>query len=114
MNWRTRVKEAKDNDMIWWQTHSYILMNLIEQLRATDMESVVIPQPNLQEAQNLFESFTEEELEKWNHGVESGVEKGDWSSLLVHRAYIFYYQVSHLICHHSKTPNAKRSWSYHG
>ena len=42
MNWRTRVKEAKDNDMIWWQTHSYILMNLIEQLRATDMESVVI------------------------------------------------------------------------
>ena len=63
MNWKTRVKEAKDNDVIWQLTHSAILMELIEQLRATDMESVVIPHPTMQDAMNLFESFNEEELE---------------------------------------------------
>ena len=92
MNWRTRVKEAeeaKDNDVIWWQTHSHILMELIWQLRATDMEGFVIPHPTLREARNLFESFNEEQLVQWKDGVENGIEKDDWSILLVHRAYIF-------------------------
>lgn len=97
MNWRTRVKEAKeakDNDLIWWQTHSPILMDLIGQLRATDMESVVIPHPTIGDTRNLFESFNEKQLEQWENGVENGIEKDDWSMLIVHRAYIFDYQVS--------------------
>lgn len=96
MNWRTRVEEAEDNYAIWWRTHTDILMELIDQLQATNMKNVVIPPLTKPKARNLFESFNEE-LERWKDDVKNGVEKDDWSNLLEYRAFIFDYQISHLI-----------------
>lgn len=109
MNWRTRTKEPKDNDVIWRQIHSMILVELIAQLRATDMKRVVIPNPTLPDAWNYFENFNEEELEQWKDGVENGVEKDDWSSLLEHRALYFLLSDIAFNRHHSETQNAERS-----
>jgi hypothetical protein len=50
------------------------------------MMSVVIPDPTLSDARNLFESLTNEEgLEHWKDGVGNGIEKNNWCGLLAHR-----------------------------
>lgn len=56
MNWRTRVQEVKNNDLIWLRIRSYILM---EQLGDTDMKRDVIPEPTLPDARYLFASFND-------------------------------------------------------
>ena len=102
MNWRTRVQEVKNNDLIWLRICSYILMELMEQLGDTDMKRDVIPEPTLPDARYLFASFNDQNI--WNSGKmacsENGAhaEKDDWSGLL---------QLAHHALHYKK----KQAWT---
>jgi hypothetical protein len=110
--WQILVKEAEADDSLWWEIHSDVLMYLTEALASTSMKHSVIASPNPECAKDIAKSFNEDELEQWKVGVWNGVDRNDWTDLLVHRTYISDYQIirSHLIVTTAKlripkTPN---------
>jgi hypothetical protein len=107
--WQMFVKEAEADDSLWWDILLDVFMYLVQELASTSMKhSVIAPE----RANDIVKSFNEDELEQWRVGVRNGVERNDWTGLLVHCTYISDYQIirSHLIVTTAKlripkTPN---------
>jgi hypothetical protein len=93
MKWQIFVKEAEADDSLWWDIHLDVLMHLTEALASTSMKHSVIASPNPERANDIVKSFNEDELEQWKVGVRNGVDRNDWTDLLVHRTYISDYQI---------------------
>jgi hypothetical protein len=83
--WQYRIEKARDDDSLWRYLLSDVLMFLTRELAATDMKSSVIASPNLERADDIVKGFNKDELEQWKAGVQNGVEKNDWTDLIVHR-----------------------------
>jgi hypothetical protein len=97
--WQMMVKEAEADDSLWWDINLDVLIYLVQELASTSMKHSVIASPNAERANDIVKSFNEDELEQWKVGVRNGIERNDWTDLLVHRTYISDYQIipSHLI-----------------
>lgn len=65
-----------------------ILMQLTCALSSTNLKSSIIVPPNVDAAEGIVKSFTEDELEEWKVGVRSGLINDDWVALIKHRTYI--------------------------
>ena len=72
----------------WHALLCAILMQLTCALSRTNLKSSIIVPPNLDAAEGIVKSFTEDELEEWKVGVRSGLIKNDWAALITHRTYI--------------------------
>ena len=67
-----------------WLIHG-VVYNLMMELEATNMKNSFISRLD---AMIVVDRLDEDELVKWNAMVRDGVEKEDWTALIVHRTYI--------------------------
>ena len=79
--WRILVEEAKDDER-WMNLLSDILMHLTRELASTNMKGSVIANLTLEGAEEMVNSFNEDELEQWRVGVRNGIKSNDWLDLL--------------------------------
>jgi hypothetical protein len=91
--WLVFVKEARDDDTLWRDLISDVLMHLLGELASTNMKGSMIASPNPERADDIVKSFNEAELEQWKVGMRNGVEKNNWIELIAHRTYISDYQI---------------------
>ena len=67
----------------------WILMCLTLELASTNIKDDIITSPNIKDAQNIIQCFTEEERKQWDVGVRNGIQNNDWNELILHRMCFF-------------------------
>jgi hypothetical protein len=75
----------------WRMLISDVLIHLVRELDKS----------NMKDSFNRFNRLDDDGLTEWKAGVRDGVEKNDWTALIVHRAYIWINR------NHSKAPKFK-------
>ncbi|KAF8512928.1 hypothetical protein BU17DRAFT_95797 [Hysterangium stoloniferum] len=75
---------AEANHAQWILLCAQVLECLLSEVAKTELKSSVIAPPGLEESCNILRRLETEELEQWNIGMRNGVEKNDWSSLIMH------------------------------
>ncbi len=79
--------ELADGDADGWQgLIADVLTNLMEALEGTNMKDRFI---NREDARAFVLRLDDDGLKRWKAGVRDGVEKNDWTALIVHRTYIW-------------------------
>jgi hypothetical protein len=92
--WRISVEEAEVDDSLWRDILSDILMYLTSELASTNMKGSVIAGVDPRRADDIVQSFNEDQLEQWKVGVRNGVKNNDWIDLLARRTYFSDYQIN--------------------
>ena len=103
--WKYRARMAGDDDSLWRPIVSVVLMYLTDELAKTDMQGRVIVSPGPGPAGAIVAGFSKDDLEQWKAGVRNGMENGDWSDVIEHRAYDYWVVGSCLIVTTAKLKN---------
>jgi hypothetical protein len=82
--WRTRIEIAGDD--AGSMLISDVLTRLVHELGATNMKSSFI---SSSDAYAMVGRLDDDKLKEWKAGVQDGVERNDWTALIVHRMYIW-------------------------
>ena len=79
--WQILVKEAGDDDSLWWDLLSDVLVHLTGELASTNMKGSVIASLNLEGADKFVKGFNNDVFKEWNVGMREGsVGNNLWTS----------------------------------
>ena len=69
--------------MVGYRLHADVFQPLTQALAST--KHCIIASLTLERPNDNVKSFNEDKLEQWNVGMRNGVERNDWTDLLMHR-----------------------------
>jgi hypothetical protein len=106
--WQYRMQMAGDDDSLWPPILSDVLRHITHELARTDMQDriITVGLDRVTDANGIVEASSKDHLEQWKAGVRNGVENGDWSDVIEHRAYDYQIVRSRLIVTTARLQNS--------